>query len=469
MSTSSKSSSSKKALWSGRFREPLSENAFAFSSSIAIDGKLWREDIAGSLAHVEMLGKQKIISKGNASKITRGLNEIAKEIASGKFTFNDQMEDIHLAIEQRLTEKIGPVGGKLHTGRSRNDQVALDERLYMRRASAQILTMIRSLQAALLSQAERHLETVMPGYTHMQRAQPVLLSHHLLAYVYMLGRDHERIEQCTFRMDLSPLGAAAFAGTSYPLDRAAVAERLGFRGIVANSVDAVSDRDHLIEFASDCSIVMMHLSRMAEELILWASREFGFVTMSDAVSTGSSIMPQKKNPDMAELVRGKTGKVYGALLTLLTIMKGLPLAYNRDMQEDKEPLFTAVDTTVASLGIMAEVIASNRYNVERMTAALREDYLSATELADYLVRKGMPFREAHEVTGKIVAHAEEHKLALDAIDLAVFKTFSKKITKDIYRVLEPAHSISMKRSAGSTSIKEVKKQLTYWKKALAKA
>ncbi len=452
----------KKALWSGRFREPLSTPAFEFSKSVHIDGKLWREDIEGSLAHVAMLGAQGIISKQDSAKIARGLKEIAKELESNTFKFTDEMEDIHLAIETRLIEKIGPVGGKLHTGRSRNDQVALDERLYLRSAVAGLRVAIKQLQSALLTQAKVHLTTIMPGYTHLQRAQPVLLSHHLLAYVAMLGRDDERLAECAKRANLSPLGAAALAGTSYPLDRKSVATALGFRGIVQSSIDAVSDRDHVIELASNCSIIMMHLSRMAEELILWASREFGFVTMSDSVSTGSSIMPQKKNPDMTELVRGKTGRVYGDLFSLLTIMKGLPLAYNRDMQEDKEPMFDAVDTTTTSLEIMAEVIASNIYNVERMKASIQSDHLTATELADYLVRQGLPFRDAHEVTGKVVSHAEENHMGLREIPIETLKAFSKLIKKDIYAYLDPEKSIAMKATAGSTSLKEVKKQIAYW-------
>jgi argininosuccinate lyase len=314
----------------------------------------------------------------------------------------------------------------------------------------------------LIAQAKKHLTTIMPGYTHMQRAQPVLLSHHLLAYVSMLGRDDERLSECEYRADLSPLGAAALAGTSFPLDREFVATALEFRGIVSNSIDAVSDRDYAIELVSNCSIIMMHLSRMAEELIIWSTKEFGFVTMSDTVSTGSSIMPQKKNPDMTELVRGKSGRVFGDLFTLLTIMKGLPLAYNRDMQEDKEPMFDAVDATVRSLEIMCEVVTSNNYNADRMKSSIESDHLTATELADYLARKGLPFREAHETTGKIVAHAEESNVALREILLETLQTFSPLIMQDVYEYLDPEKSIAMKATAGSTSLAEVKKQIAFW-------
>jgi argininosuccinate lyase len=457
---------SKKALWGGRFREPLSQLAFRYSSSIHLDGKLWKEDIEGSLAHVEMLAAQGILTKQEGTKIASGLKIVAFEIETGKFKLGGEMEDIHLAIEQRLTKIIGPLGGKLHTGRSRNDQVALDERLYLQSAAKLLQSAITGLQRALLTKAKEHLGLVIPGYTHMQRAQPVLLSHHLLAYVAMLARDAERISEAAARANKSPLGAAAFAGTSYPIDRERVAKKLGFSGIVENSVDAVSDRDYIIEFASDCSITMMHLSRMAEELVLWSTREFNFVHMSDRVTTGSSIMPQKKNPDMAELVRGKTGKVYGALINLLTIMKGLPLAYNRDMQEDKQPMFDMIETTSSSLDIMAEVIRNTTYNVERLTSALKEDYLTATELADYLVRKGLPFREAHEITGNVVAYAVENSVQLDEIPLTKLRSFSRLIGKDVYRCLDPEISIALKRSAGSTSLPEVKKQIAVWSKRL---
>jgi len=456
-----------KALWAGRFEQPIDEVAHRFSSSIAVDSKLWREDIRGSIAHARMLAEAGIIARDEAEQIIDGLTSIVSEIEIGVFQFDDSMEDVHLAIEQRLTEKIGAVGGKLHTGRSRNDQVALDERLYLKRAIPQIIDRAVDLISALLDQAETHVDTLMPGYTHVQRAQPVLLSHHLLAYVEMLGRDVERLRDCGSRLDRSPLGAAAFAGTSYPIDREAVANELGFSGTVANSIDAVSDRDYLIELASACSIIMMHLSRMAEELVLWSTTEFGFVTMSDAVTTGSSIMPQKKNPDMAELVRGKVGRVYGSLINLLTIMKGLPLAYNRDMQEDKAPMFEVVTTTHDSLEMMALVIRETTFDRDRMQQTTDQGYLTATELADYLVRKGIPFREAHYITGRAVAHAELREQPLQEMPLGILRSFSDKIEEDIYRFLDPATSVLEKRSPGSTNPEFVRNAIASWRTRLA--
>jgi argininosuccinate lyase len=455
------------ALWAGRFAQPIADVAHRFSSSIALDGKLWREDIRGSIAHARMLGETGIIPSDDADQIIDGLNAIAREIETGIFQFDDSMEDVHLVIEHRLTEKIGAVGGKLHTGRSRNDQVALDERLYLKTVIPQIIGRAFDLISALLDQAEAHVETLMPGYTHMQRAQPVLLSHHLLAYVEMFGRDIERLRDCLSRLDRSPLGAAAFAGTSYPIDREAVSNELGFAAPVANSIDAVSDRDYLIELASACSIVMMHLSRMAEELVLWSTTEFGFVTMSDAVTTGSSIMPQKKNPDMAELVRGKVGRVYGSLINLLTMMKGLPLAYNRDMQEDKAPMFEAITTTHDSLEVMAFVIRETTFNRERLQQATDQGYLTATEIADYLVRKRIPFREAHYITGRIVASAELREQSLRDLPIETLRSFSDRIESDIYRFLDPATSVSEKRSSGSTNPELIRNAIDDWRSRLA--
>jgi argininosuccinate lyase len=339
-------------LWSGRFKEPLSEIALNFSSSIELDKLLYEEDIAGSIAHVEMLASTKVLTGSEARHIRTALKAIKKEIDSGKFKLTGEYEDVHTAIEQRLTQKIGALGGKLHTGRSRNDQIALDERLFLRTAIREISKLIVNLQRILLYKAEKYFNVLMPGYTHTQRAQPIMLSHHFLAYIYMLERDFERLQDCHRRLNKSPLGAAAFAGTSFPIDRALVAKKLHFDGIVENSIDAVSDRDYLIEFVSVCSVVMMHISRFAEELVLWTTKEFGFAQIRDAYTTGSSIMPQKKNPDMAELIRGKTGSVYGSLVSLLTMMKGLPLSYNRDMQEDKKPMFEAVKTTRECLFIL---------------------------------------------------------------------------------------------------------------------
>ncbi len=454
------------ALWSGRFREPLSKIALTFSSSIDLDKQLYKEDIAGSIAHVEMLAATKILTAAEARRIRTALKGIEKEIETGKFKLDGDFEDVHLAIEQRLIQKIGPLGGKLHTGRSRNDQVALDERLYLRTAIQELSKLILQLQRVLLYKSERYFGTLLPGYTHMQRAQPVMLSHHLLAYMSMLERDFDRLQDCRKRANKSPLGAAALAGTSFPIDRNSVAKKLNFDGIVENSIDAVSDRDYLVEFIAACSIIMMHLSRFAEELVLWSSKEFGFAQISDAYTTGSSIMPQKKNPDMAELVRGKTGRVYGALVNLLTLMKGLPLAYNRDMQEDKLPLFEAVNTTRQCLFIFSHVLVHTAFNVQKMEEELSNDFLTATELADYLVRKGIPFRDAHSITGKIVSYCIEHRMYFGNLDLDTLKTFSDKFESDVFDFIIPMYSADQKKSAGSTSPQEVKKQIVHWTRVL---
>jgi argininosuccinate lyase len=454
------------ALWSGRFTESLADLAHRFSSSIAQDGKLYREDIAGSIAHARMLGMIGVLTMQESEQIIAGLKSIQDQIESGDFLLSSEEEDIHMAIEKKLVEAIGEAGGKLHTGRSRNDQVALDERLYMKRVLPMIRLTLRDLQRTLVKLAKEHQETIMPGYTHMQRAQSVLLAHHLLAYVEMLERDHERVAQCYERLDRSPLGSAAFGGSPFPLDRVAVANELGFAGITRNSIDAVSDRDYLIEFASVGSMIMMHLSRMAEEMILWTTTEFGFVEMSDAVTTGSSIMPQKKNPDMAELVRGKTGRVYGALVNLLTTMKGLPLAYNRDMQEDKQPMFDVADTVSSSLQIMDLLLKESRFDVVRMRAAVEEGFLNATEAADYLVRKGVAFRAAHSITGQLVAHCAARGETIDQQDINTLQSFSGSFDNDVYECLAPEASIANKATAGSTSPTEVGKQMEYWQQVL---
>jgi argininosuccinate lyase len=455
--------SNQPALWGGRFQEAISEIAHRFSSSIALDGKLWREDIRGSIAHARMLGECSIITREEANAIIEGLEVVAGEIETGAFQFDASMEDVHLAIEKRLTEKIGAVGGKLHTGRSRNDQVALDERLYLKGAIPELSEKVLSVITAVLHKAEEYIDAIMPGYTHLQRAQPVLLSHHLLAYVEMFGRDIERLAGVLNRVDRSPLGSAAFAGTSYPIDREMTARELGFARILENSIDAVSDRDYLIELASTCSIIMMHLSRMAEELVIWSTREFGFVTMSDAVTTGSSIMPQKKNPDMAELIRGKVGRVYGALINLLTLMKGLPLAYNRDMQEDKQPMFDAVETTGDCLEMMALVLRETTFNIERMESAASGE-LMATEIADYLVReKNVPFREAHHISGKIVSFAEGQSKDLDKLSFEEFGNFSEHFDQDIFDYLDPHKSLIEKKSVGSTNPDMVREAIDKWR------
>jgi argininosuccinate lyase len=453
-------------LWSGRFKEPLSEIALKFSSSVDLDKQLYQEDIAGSIAHVEMLAAVKIISLEESRRIRTALRAIAKEIDSGKLELSWEKEDVHMAIEQRLIQKIGPMGGKLHTGRSRNDQVALDERLHLRGAIREMQKLILQLQRVLLFKAEKYFDTIMPGYTHLQRAQPVYLSHHLLAYTSMFERDFERLQDCHKRLNKLPLGAAALAGTSFPIDRAMVARKLGFDGIVENSMDAVSDRDYLIEFISACSIVMSHLSRLAEEIVLWSSQEFGFARTDDAYTTGSSIMPQKKNPDMAELVRGKAGRVFGDLVNILTIMKGLPLAYNRDMQEDKFPLLDAVATTRQCLFIFSHILVHTKFEKNRFEEELKNDFLTATEIADYLVKKGTPFRDAHAITGKIVAHAIEHKKSLSQLTLPELKHFSVLLEEDVFDLLDPHRSIEHKKSAGSTSPQEVKKQIVHWTRVL---
>jgi argininosuccinate lyase len=458
----------------GRFRKPLDPEALAFSSSLAVDRRLFREDIEGSIAHVTMLARQGIVSSADARIIRSGLRAIRKEIESGGFWVKPAghganrlaADDVHMAIEQRLIARIGPQGGLLHTARSRNDQVALDERLYLRSAAESIRQEMRRLQKTLIRKARAYKTVVMPGYTHLQRAQPVLLAHHLLAYVEMLERDSERFADCIRRAARSPLGAAALAGTPFPVDRAGVARELGLTGIVENSLDAVSDRDVVIECIADCAITMMHLSRLAEELVLWNSTEWHFIAIGEEFTTGSSIMPQKQNPDMAELVRGKTGRVYGDLMALLTVMKGLPLAYNRDMQEDKEPLFDAVDTATASLRIMARMMATVSFDPDRFTDELRRDSLLATELADYLVRKGMPFRKAHGVAGEIVRECAASGLSLQDLPLERYRKFSGEFRGDVYRVLDPHASVALKRSAGSTSPKEVEKALRRWEKKL---
>jgi argininosuccinate lyase len=459
---------SHQALWSGRFKEPLSDVALKFSTSIDLDKQLYQEDIAGSIAHVDMLAACKILSSTEARRIRTALKAIQKEIETGKFELTTDYEDVHLAIEKRLIQKIGAVGGKLHTGRSRNDQVALDERLFLRTAIREISKLITQLERILLYKAEKYFGVIMPGYTHLQRAQAVMLSHHLLAYVSMFDRDYERLQECRKRLNLSPLGAAAFAGTSFPVDRMMVAKKLGFDGIVENSIDAVSDRDYLIEFGSVSSMIMMHLSRFAEELVLWTSREFNTAHISDAYTTGSSIMPQKKNPDMAELIRGKTGRVYGSLINLLTMMKGLPLAYNRDLQEDKLPMFELVNTTRESLFIFSHVLVHTRFDQRKMEEEARTDFVGATDMADYLVRKGLPFREAHEITGRVVSYCIEHNMYFGNLDLDALSFFSAKFEADVFDFILPKASVENKKSAGSTGPHEVKKQIVHWTRVLKK-
>ncbi len=456
----------RKSLWSGRFKSSLSDAALRFSSSIDLDKTLYHEDIQGSIAHVEMLASCRIITAEEARRIRKALKEIHGEIESGTLDLSWDKEDIHMAIEQRLIQKVGPAGGKLHTGRSRNDQIALDERLYLRSAITEMKKLIAQLQRVLLYKSEKYFGTIMPGYTHLQRAQPVLLSHHLLAYVSMLERDDERLSDCYRRVNRLPLGAAALGGTSFPIDRQKVAKKLGFDTVMENSMDAVSDRDHLIEFISACSLVMMHLSRLSEELVLWTSQEFRFARIDDAYTTGSSIMPQKKNPDMAELTRGKVGRVYGHLMNILTLMKGLPLAYNRDMQEDKFPLFDSVNTTRECLFIMTHLLVHTTFDKQRFEEELKNDFLTATEIADYLVQQGVPFRDAHSITGRIVGYCIDHGKSLSQLSLKELHKFSHTFSEDVFLLLDPHASVEHKRSSGSTAPVEVKRQIVHWTRAL---
>lgn len=455
------------AIWNSRFKKPLAESALKFSSSIEIDGRLYNEDIDGSIAHVRMLAKQKIISVSESKKIINALEEIRKEISTNKLILDWKKEDIHSAIEERLVEKIGEVGKRLHTARSRNDQIALDEKLYMRKEILVLIKLIHSFQKILLENAEQNKDTIIPGYTHLQRAQPILFSHLLLAYIEMFQRDKERLNDTLKRVNTSPLGAAAFAGTSLPIDRKYSAKLLEMTEVIENSIDAVSDRDTLVELISDCAIIMMHLSRFSEELILWSSQEFSFASFDDEYATGSSLMPQKKNPDFAELIRGKTGRVYGSLIGLLTVMKALPLSYNRDMQEDKFHLFNAVDTTKDCLSIATELLKHTHFNKNRFVEELKGDLSLATDLVDYLVKKNVPFRKAHHIVGKVIATCVEHKIKLNDLPLKEYKKISSKFENDIYNLFEPSVSISNKKSLGSTSFKEVEKQIKNWKTILS--
>lgn len=437
----------KKKLWGGRFSKETDALVDDFNSSIRFDSRMYREDIEGSIAHADMLGRCGIIASEDAALIQKTLREILEDIAAGKVDFAIDAEDIHMNVETLLIERIGDVGKRLHTGRSRNDQVALDLRLYLRRETDSILDTVKTLMTALLDLAEQHTETIMPGYTHMQKAQPVTFAHHLLAYFEMLKRDYDRLSQCRGRMNIMPLGSGALAGTTYPLDRASVAAELGFDAVTNNSLDGVSDRDFAIEFCADASMLMMHLSRFCEELILWSTHEFSFVEMDDAYSTGSSIMPQKKNPDVAELIRGKTGRVYGDLTTLLTMMKGLPLAYNKDMQEDKEAVFDAVDTLLLCLPVFTKMLTTMTVKRDIMLKGAKGGFANATDVADYLVKKGVPFRDSHAIVGQMVAKAIERHKNLDEFTLEEFKACSPLIEEDIYK------AISMETCVGDRKLK----------------
>jgi len=439
----------------------------AFSSSLAFDRRLYKQDIQGSIAHSKGLEQAGVLTPQETRAIIRGLERIRTEIQTNRFVFAPTDEDIHTAIERRLMELIGPVGGKLHTGRSRNDQIALDLRLYLREALDALVKAACQFQRALLKQARRHLDVVMPGYTHLQRAQPVLFSHHLLAYIEMVERDKGRIRDLLVRMDEMPLGSGALAGTNYPVDRAYLAQLLGFRGVTQNSLDAVSDRDFVVETLAVLALLIMHLSRLSEELILWSSQEFQFVELPEAFCTGSSMMPQKKNPDVPELVRAKTGRVYGHLLALLTVLKGLPLSYNRDLQEDKEALFDALDQVSASLEIMTKVVQGLAVNRDVLGRAAGAGYILATELADYLAGKGVPFREAHAITGRLVRWCLDHRKDLRDLTLAELRGVSTKFEKDALDVLTVEGAIERRAQIGGTARKRVEARLKTLEKELA--
>jgi len=437
--------------WGGRFSQGTDAAAERFTASLAFDRRLWPQDVAGSIAWTRALARARVLTDAERDAIVKGLEAVRGELEAGTFSFRPELEDIHTNIERRLVELIGEVGGKLHTGRSRNDQIALDERMYLKDAVARARDGLRAVQAALVARAGETSAAPMPGYTHLQRAQPIVLAHHLLAYVFMLERDRERLAGCATRADRLPLGAAALAGTAFPIDREALARELGFGGVTSNSLDAVSDRDYVLEYLAAAAITGMHFSRLAADLTLWATAEFGFVEFSDAFATGSSIMPQKKNPDVAELVRGKSGRLYGNLVAVLTTMKGLPLAYNSDMQEDKQPFFDSVDTLEAVLGVLPPLLASLTFRTERMRAAAGEHYATATDLADYLVRKGLPFRQAHEIVGKIVRLALERGVALEALPLDALRGFSPLIEADVLEALTVDASLRARAVTGGTA------------------
>ena len=445
--------------WGGRFKESTDKLVEEFTESVSYDKRLAPFDIAGSIAHVKMLEKQGILKPEEAEKIVSGLNEILEEIEKGEFVWKTELEDVHMNVEKRLTEKIGAVGGKLHTGRSRNDQVATDVRLYVRHEIGEILKFLKELRKAFVKQAEENLDVVMPGYTHLQIAQPVLYAHHMLAYYQMFKRDEERFRDTLKRVNLSPLGSAALAGTSYPLDREFTAKLLGFDGVTRNSMDAVSDRDFVAETIFNCAMVMMHLSRLSEELVLWSTEEFGFIELPDAFCTGSSIMPQKKNPDVSELTRGKTGRVYGDLIAILTVLKGLPLTYNRDLQEDKEPLFDAVDTVKIALKVNAKIVSGMRPKKERMREQAGKGFSLATDVADYLAKKGVPFRKAHEIVGKIVAYCLDKGKELQTLSLDEFKKFSDKFDEDILSLMSVEGSVNSRDIIGGTAREQVKREI----------
>jgi argininosuccinate lyase len=450
-----------------RFYKGVDKNVEKYVASIPFDWRLYKHDIAGSVAHAQMLAKQGLISKKDAELIVKGLIAIREEIEQGKLEFKLELEDIHMNIESRLFEKVGDVAGKLHTARSRNDQVALDLRLFIKEAIGETIDKLEAFQLALLDLAEANKSVIMPGYTHLQQAQPVLFAHHLLAYFEMLQRDVTRFQDCLKRTDVLPLGSGALAGVGYSIDRDFIAKKLGFSALSKNSLDAVSDRDFVIEYEATAAIAMMHISRLAEEIVLWSSAEFGFVELDDAYATSSSIMPQKKNPDVVELARGKTGTVYGNLLGLLTVMKGLPLAYNRDMQEDKQGLFDTVDKLLSTLIVFTGLIRGLKVNADRMRRVMSGSYLLATDVADYLVKKGLPFRQAHQIVGELVQHAIKHGKGFQELSLDEYRKFSPLFTDDVYRITEDT-SISSRNVVGGTAPKQVLAALKEARKLIGK-
>jgi len=455
--------------WAGRFTREADPAAERFTGSLAFDRRLWPHDVAGSIAWARALARAGVLTPGERDAIVRGLEAVRGELAAGTFPFRPELEDIHMNVERRLQELVGEVGGKLHTGRSRNDQIALDERLYLREVVASADEWLRRVEETLVARAAETVDAPLPGYTHLQRAQPIVLAHHLLAYVFMLERDRGRLRDCGARADALPLGAGALAGTAFPVDREALARDLGFRAVTPNSLDAVSDRDYLLEFLAAAALTGMHLSRLATDLTLWATAEFGFVEFSDAFATGSSIMPQKKNPDAAELIRGKSGRLYGNLVAVLTTLKGLPLAYNSDMQEDKEPFFDSVDTLEAVLAILPPMLASLTFRTDRMRRAAGEHFATATDLADYLVRKGLPFRQAHAAVGRVVRYALDEGKALEDLGLAELRRFSPLIEGDVKDAITVDASLRARAVTGGTAPEAVRRALALARTLVARA
>ncbi len=461
-----KNTNKSKKLWGGRFAETTAASVETFTASIQYDSRLFKYDIRGSKAHAAMLADQGILSTDELEAIVVGLSEIEREIEAGAFEFKQELEDVHMNIEKALLDRIGPAGAKLHSARSRNDQVAVDFKMYLRDQCSQIIDLLDGINIAFVGLARKYLGHIMPGYTHMQRAQPVLIAHHMLAYYEMFKRDRSRMIDCRKRMNLSPLGCGALAGTGLPVNREQVAKALDFDGVTANSMDSAGDRDFAIEFTSNCAMIQLHLSRLSEELVLWSGQEFSFVDISDKFCTGSSMMPQKKNPDIPELIRGKSGRVVGSLMSLLTLVKGLPLTYNRDLQEDKEPVFDAVDTVSSSLSIMAELLDNLTFNTAAMAEATQAGFMTATDLADYLVLKDVPFREAHGIVGRVVVHCLEKGCELENLTVDDLIQFSKAIGKDVFEVLSVKGSVNSRISTGGTSLERVEEAITEAEKQL---